>query len=101
MGYRDATGWHQVVQSNKPVQLKPDIQYDVLVAVNGTNVTVDGQRFPKVGVKLKGGRGSFRALGQKAAFKIDLDRVITSYSIHYTKLYEPVPVAAALASGLS
>jgi Ca2+-binding RTX toxin-like protein len=40
MGYRDATGWHQVVQSNKPVQLKPGTQYDVLVAVNGTNVTV-------------------------------------------------------------
>ncbi|MBL8481106.1 MAG: hypothetical protein JNJ60_02840, partial [Rhodocyclaceae bacterium] len=40
MGYRDASGWHQVVQSNVPLQIKPDIQYDVLVAVNGTNVTV-------------------------------------------------------------
>jgi hypothetical protein len=40
MGYRDATGWHQLVQSNKPVQLKGGTQYDVLVAVNGTNVTV-------------------------------------------------------------
>ena len=40
MGYRDQTGWHQVVQSNKPVQLKPGAQYDVLVAVNGVNVTV-------------------------------------------------------------
>ncbi|MDN3720465.1 hypothetical protein QW131_17540 [Roseibium salinum] len=40
MGYRDETGWHQVVKSNKPVQLKPGQSYDVLVAVNGTNVTV-------------------------------------------------------------
>jgi len=40
MGYRDATGWHQVVKSNQPVQIKPGIQYDVLVAVNGTNVTL-------------------------------------------------------------
>ena len=44
MGYRDATGWHEVVQSNEPVQIKPEIQYNVLVAVNGTNVTlvIDG-----------------------------------------------------------
>ncbi|MBK5565794.1 hypothetical protein [Ensifer sp. SSB1] len=40
MGYRDANGWHQVAKSNKPVQLKAGITYDVLVAVNGTNVTV-------------------------------------------------------------
>ena len=40
MGYRDASGWHQVVQSNKPVLLKAGISYDMLVAVNGTNVTV-------------------------------------------------------------
>ena len=40
MGYRDATGWHQVVQSKKPVRIKPNTQYDVLVAVNGTNVTL-------------------------------------------------------------
>ncbi len=40
MGYRDASGWHQVAQSTKPVQLKAGITYDVLVAVNGTNVTL-------------------------------------------------------------
>ncbi|RWE08447.1 MAG: hypothetical protein EOS61_18265, partial [Mesorhizobium sp.] len=40
MGYRDASGWHQLVKSNKPVQLKAGTAYDVLVAVNGTNVTV-------------------------------------------------------------
>jgi hypothetical protein len=40
MGYRDASGYHELVQSNKPVRIKPDTMYDVLVAVNGTNVTV-------------------------------------------------------------
>jgi Ca2+-binding RTX toxin-like protein len=40
MGYVDESGWHYVVQSNKPVQLKAGQNYDVLVAVNGTNVTV-------------------------------------------------------------
>jgi hypothetical protein len=37
-------------------------------------ITVDGKDFPRVGLKLKGGRGSFRGIDQKAAFKIDLDR---------------------------
>ena len=45
MGYRDASGWHQVAKSNKPVQLKAGITYDVLVAVNGTNVTVTVEVF--------------------------------------------------------
>ncbi|GGO80245.1 hypothetical protein GCM10011348_16530 [Marinobacterium nitratireducens] len=40
MGYRDASGWHEVVQSNKPVRIKPGEQYEVLIAVNGTNVTL-------------------------------------------------------------
>ena len=40
MGYRDETGWHELVQSNKPVKIKPGRLYDVLVAVNGTNVTL-------------------------------------------------------------
>lgn len=40
------------------------------------NVTVDGIRLENVGLKLKGGRGSFRELGQKAAFKIDLDHAV-------------------------
>jgi len=40
MGYRDDSGWHEVVQSNKPVKIKPERLYDVLVAVNGTHVTV-------------------------------------------------------------
>jgi len=44
MGYRDAIGYHQLVQSNKPVRIKPDTFYNVLLAVNGNNVTliVDG-----------------------------------------------------------
>ncbi len=37
-------------------------------------ITVDGQVFDKVGLKLKGGRGSFRGIDQKAAFKVDLNR---------------------------
>ena len=40
MGYRDASGWHQVIKSNKPVLLKPGTAYQMLVAINGTNVTV-------------------------------------------------------------
>ena len=40
MGYRDETGWHEVIQSNKPVKIKPGRLYDILVAVNGTNVTL-------------------------------------------------------------
>jgi len=40
MGYRDATGWHEVVQSTKPVKIKPGTAYDVVVAVNGINVTL-------------------------------------------------------------
>jgi len=41
MGYADATGLHQVVQSSGgPVQIKPNLAYNVLVAVNGTNVSV-------------------------------------------------------------
>ena len=40
------------------------------------NVTVDGVRLENVGLKLKGGRGSFRDLSQKAAFKIDLNRYV-------------------------
>ncbi|WP_294608493.1 hypothetical protein [uncultured Roseovarius sp.] len=40
MGYVDETGWHYVVQSNKPVQIKPGKNYSVTVAVNGNNVTL-------------------------------------------------------------
>ena len=42
MGYRDATGWHVVRQTT--VQIKPDTYYNMLVAVNGTAVTVIGRR---------------------------------------------------------
>ena len=44
MGYRDETGYHQLVQSNKPVKIKPDQFYSILLAVNGNNVTlqIDG-----------------------------------------------------------
>ena len=40
MGYVDASGWHYTVQSNKPVRIKPGQNYDLLVAVNGNNVTL-------------------------------------------------------------
>ena len=40
MGHRDAGGWVVDVQSTAPVLLKPDTSYRVLVAVNGTTVTV-------------------------------------------------------------
>jgi Ca2+-binding RTX toxin-like protein len=42
MGYRDATGWHELEQSN--AQLKPDTDYHLLLALNGTTATlvVDG-----------------------------------------------------------
>jgi hypothetical protein len=40
MGYRDASGWHVVAQSSIPGGVKYDRWYDLLVAINGTNVTV-------------------------------------------------------------
>ena len=40
MGHRTATGWVVDVQSTAPVQIKPDTFYAVLVAINGTTVTV-------------------------------------------------------------
>ena len=40
MGYVDETGWNYVEQSNKPVRIKPGQNYNVLVAINGNNVTV-------------------------------------------------------------
>jgi hypothetical protein len=40
MGYKDAAGWHTVAQSPIPGGVKYDRWYDLLVAVNGTNVTV-------------------------------------------------------------
>ncbi|MCB9929003.1 MAG: hypothetical protein H6844_06280 [Alphaproteobacteria bacterium] len=80
MGYVDATGWHYVQQSNKPVQIKPNQNYHVTVAVNGTNVTLQiegvnwftydytpryegGEPVPlnrgMVGVGMDGSRGKF------------------------------------------
>jgi hypothetical protein len=43
MGYRDTDGWHVVAQT--PSQLKPNKDYDVLLAVNGVTATlvVDNQ----------------------------------------------------------
>ncbi|MHC4396737.1 MAG: hypothetical protein ACYS1A_13895 [Planctomycetota bacterium] len=43
MGHRNASGW--VVDVQKPCKLKPNMTYDVLIAVNGTVVTmlVDGR----------------------------------------------------------
>jgi Ca2+-binding RTX toxin-like protein len=78
MGYRDATGWHVVRQTN--VQIKPDEYYNMLVAVNGTAVSVsvngqaafeyvfpaqivDGQPVPLnkglIGMGSQGARGTF------------------------------------------
>jgi hypothetical protein len=38
MGYRDATGWHELEQTN--AQLKPDTDYHLLLALNGTTATL-------------------------------------------------------------
>ena len=38
MGHRDASGWHVDVQSN--IQAKPDIDYNMLLAVNGLTATL-------------------------------------------------------------
>lgn len=40
MGHRTASGWVVDVQSTQPVQIKPGTFYTVLVAINGTTVTV-------------------------------------------------------------
>ena len=78
MGYRDASGWHVVRQTS--VQVKPDTYYNMLVAVNGTAVTVsvngcaafeyvfpaqivDGQPVPLnkglIGIGSQGAKGTF------------------------------------------
>src|SRR5437764_14604917 len=38
MGHRTASGW--IYDAQTPLQVKPDTWYQVLIAVNGTNVTV-------------------------------------------------------------
>jgi hypothetical protein len=38
MGYRDETGWHELEQT--PSRLKPDRDYEVLLALNGTVATL-------------------------------------------------------------
>ena len=45
IGYRDATGWHELDQANS--QLKPDRDYEVLLSVNGVVATlvVDNQDY--------------------------------------------------------
>ena len=40
MGYRDETGWHVVAQAPVLGSVRADTWYDLLVAVNGTTVTV-------------------------------------------------------------
>jgi hypothetical protein len=40
MGYRDASGWHKLIQSNKPFHFNANTAYQVTLAVNGTNATV-------------------------------------------------------------
>lgn len=64
-----------------------EISYNQLVAEPRrgyvpAQITIDGQVFPRVGLKLKGGRGSFRKITQKAAFKIELDRFDSSRHLH-------------------
>ncbi len=46
------------------------------------SLTIDGQHFPRVRLKLKGGRGSFRRITQKAAFRIELDGYIEGANFH-------------------
>ena len=47
MGYRDATGWHNVAQAAIPGGVKYNTWYDILVAVNGTMtmVTLNGANY--------------------------------------------------------
>ncbi|MCK6572963.1 CotH kinase family protein [Myxococcota bacterium] len=52
--------------------LRADPHADYVAA----DLTIDGVDLPQVGLRLKGGRGSFRALGQKAAFKIDVNHFV-------------------------
>jgi hypothetical protein len=40
MGYRDATGWHVVVQTPYTSALKADTDYSVLLALNGFTATL-------------------------------------------------------------
>jgi hypothetical protein len=40
VGHRNATGWHVVAQASIPGGVRFDTWYDLLVAVNGTNVTI-------------------------------------------------------------
>jgi hypothetical protein len=40
MGFVDESGWNYTVQSNKPVRIKPNTDYEVLIAVNNNNVTL-------------------------------------------------------------
>jgi hypothetical protein len=45
LGHRTAEGW--IIDAETPAQIKPGVYYNVLVAVNGTNVTVvvDGNEY--------------------------------------------------------
>ncbi len=45
-------------------------------------LTIDGQHFPRVRMKLKGTRGSFRRIDQKAALKIQLDAYVPDAHFH-------------------
>jgi hypothetical protein len=40
VGYRDASGWHVIQQSFVPGGVKPDKTYNVLLAVNGLNISL-------------------------------------------------------------
>ena len=41
MGHRDASGW--VVDVQTPIQAKPETNYNLLLALNGTTATLVGQ----------------------------------------------------------
>jgi len=46
------------------------------------SLTIDGQVFPRVKLKLKGGRGSFRRIVHKAAFRIQLVGFVEGTNFH-------------------
>ena len=61
-----------------PGAFEYDLPYDF---VHG-NLLIDGELIEDVGVRLKGRWGSYRGMGGKAAFKIDLNRYVSGQRFH-------------------